>query len=126
MSAALIELAAEHLGCAGQTAAGKWLYHDPATGWWIVTDDDMETLGRMLGRWDAVTAVHAWCRETTATEADIDGLVREFSITAATNLDRLQESCRVSGITASFLVLKYARADVLAFVRFNAETEASR
>jgi len=123
----LIALAAETLGCTGQTAAGKWLYHDPATGWWIVTDDDMEELGALLNAMpeDANAAVATWCDPdagTTATEVDIS-LMFEFA-TSATDLDVLLRKANADGDVVTWLVLAHARADVREAIRLNEEMQA--
>lgn len=121
----LIALAAETLHCEGQCAHGHYIYHDDPTGWWMVTDNSMAALGKALERWDAVTAHHEWCRETTAMEVDLDLIVLDYEIAADTDMDALISECEAMDPPdiMTVLVLKFARDHVLDTVRINAEID---
>jgi hypothetical protein len=124
----LIRLAAETLDCVGKTAHGHWIYRDPSTGLWVVSDNSMVSLGQALERWDAVTAVHAWCQQTDATEVDVGAFVRDFGLGGGTDLDEFMALCES---TASFgpvgrplyLLLRFFRQDVVDTIRINAEID---
>jgi hypothetical protein len=124
----LIALAAKALDCEGKTAHGHWIYRDPKTGLWVVSDDSIVALGKALERWDAVTAVHAWCQQTDATEVDVGAFVRDFGLGDGTDLDELMALCES---TASFgpvgrplyLLLRFFRQDVVDTIRINSEID---
>lgn len=120
----LINLAAETLKCEGQRAAGRWIYHDGPTGWWVVEDEDMVTLGRLLSDWVSLShAMETWCVKSDAVEIDIDRIVRDSKITAATDLDALMHEAGAAGDTVTYLVLRFARQDVVDTIRINAEID---
>jgi hypothetical protein len=116
----LIALAAKTLDCEGKTAHGHWIYRDPATGLWVVGDDSMVSLGKALERWDAVTAVHAWCQETNAAEVDVGAFVRDFGLTSETDLDLVELGAAYGPFR---LLLRFFRQDVVDTIRINAEID---
>jgi hypothetical protein len=137
----LIQLAAETLGCVGQTAHGHWIYRDEPTGLWMVSDDAMAQLGERLGRWDPVTAWHAWCRETPATEVDVGLLVRDYAIQSGDDMDATMAQALVSHRSWSVhgvhprtamhylqihLLLRFYRDDVVDTIRINEEIDRDR
>jgi hypothetical protein len=131
----LIRLAAETLGCVDQTAHGHWIYREAQTGLWVVTDDSMETLGRLTTEHDEVLGHHIWCERTTATEIDVDTYVRDYDVDSSTDLDALMSEC--AGEIRStwkdfggpkpalvfYLVLKFYRQDVVDTIRINDEID---
>lgn len=122
MSADMIELAAETLGCKGQTAAGQWLYRETPIVWWLVTDEDMAALGRLAYE-DESGARARWHATTSAVEVNILSIVRDSEITSDTDLDALMSEAGQAGDTVTYLVLAHARADVLEVVRLNEEMD---
>jgi hypothetical protein len=128
----LIRLAAETLGCVGQTAFGYWIYRETHTGLWMVSDYAMEMLAGFLGRWDSGMAQHAWNRESTAMEVDVALIVRDQCITSNTDLDDLESEfvTRDASVSESdimaHLLLRFYRDDVVETVRINEEIDRDR
>jgi hypothetical protein len=120
----LIQLAAETLDCEGHGAHGHYVYHDKPTGWWMVSDADMAALGRLAYE-DPANAYSRWCDATTAMEVDMDLIVRDYEITAETDMDTLAAECLAMepADIMTALVLTVARAWVLETVRINSEID---
>jgi hypothetical protein len=136
----LIRLAAETLGCVGQTAYGHWIYRDEPTGLWVVSDKGMHRLGQMLTE-HVPDAYAVWCGWVSATEVDVGLIVRDRDITSETDLDLAQECAEgeyeigTSGdamdrrdfkperALLACLLLKFYRDDVTDTVRINDEIE---
>jgi hypothetical protein len=126
----LIALAAETLGCVGQTAHGHWIYRCAKSGLWMVSNDAMHRLGVMLARPEYHQPPHAspydaWCATTNAMEIDVDAIVRDHEITAETNLDELM-AWESTGHLAVHLLLRFYRDDVVDTVRINEEIDRDR
>ena len=129
----LIGLAAKTLDCEGKTAHGHWIYRDPHTGLWVVSDSDMEALGVLVRAMpeDADCAVACWCdadTERTAIEVDVGAMVRAGGFTADTDLDAAATifdqlsgpHCDGRGVVLG-LVFRFFRQDVVDTIRINSE-----
>jgi hypothetical protein len=124
----LIRLAAETLGCVGQTAHGHWIYRCPKSGLWMVSKDAMHRLGVMLARPGHHQPPHAspydaWCATTNAVEVDVGAIVRDHEITGATDLVALMVS---TSRTEVYLLIRFYRQDVIDTVRINEEIDRDR
>lgn len=108
-----IDLAAETVDCKGQTRDGLWIYHDHATGWWIVTDDEMAELGRLAYE-DPIAAYERWCSKPLVHDepVDIDEMVRGHGWNGRTDFGKALRDA----VGPAYLVLTFALADVLVAV----------
>jgi hypothetical protein len=121
----LIRLAAETLGCVGQTAHGHWIYRCAKTGLWMVRTDSMIRLGMLVSQ-SPILAYETWCDGADpATEIDVDAIVRDHDITAETNLDELM-AWESTGHLTVHLLLRFYREDVIDTVRINEEIDRDR
>jgi hypothetical protein len=141
----LIRLAAETLGCVGQTAHGHWIYRDEPTGLWMVTVNSMVRLGKMVEA-DPVNGHDAWCSrvDSSVMEIDVGLIVRDRNITSDTDLDIEQDladgeyEAGTSGNSMdrrdfkperallACLLLRFYRQDVVDTVRINEEIDRDR
>lgn len=88
---------------------GCALYFDDATNeWWVVSQDDLESLGRALlaGSDDAYSR---WCSMSAATQVDVWQVVREWDIDAETDLDALAAE---ASDPVDYLALRYLQDEI--------------
>jgi hypothetical protein len=139
----LIALAAKALDCEGKTAHGHWIYRDPSTGLWMVTDANMEDLGGRVKYatergGSASEGIESWCHDVPATEVDVDMLTRDYAIGNGDDLETAMEQALVSHRSWSVhgvhprtamhylqlhLLLRFFRQDVVDTIRINAEID---
>jgi hypothetical protein len=125
----LIRLAAETLGCVGQTAHGHWIYRDEPTGLWMVPANSMGRLGKMVEA-DPVNGHDAWCSlvDSNVMEVDVSLTVSDYEITTDTDLDGLMSELLTSATPdiMTYLLLRFYRDDVVDTVRINEEIDRDR
>jgi hypothetical protein len=118
----LIRLAAETLDCVGNTAHGHWIYRDPSTCLWVVSDNSMARLGKLTETHHA-DAYGIWCRNEPAVEVDVGAFVRDFGLTSASDLDLVELGAAYGPFR---LLLRFYRQDVVDTIRINEEIDRDR
>lgn len=103
---------------------GLHLHSDSATNaWWLVDDDDLEELGRLLaaGNHDAYSV---WCSQTLGEEIDIGRIVLDYDADPKTDLSALAAEAGAADDMTSFMVLTFLRDEVAEIIATNAEIAA--